>query len=76
MAQAKCSWSIRGQIVGCRGAVEGVKTEGTAESDRWQSKQSQMMRGAKRYGGVGSQIMFCRVSMRPYRVSLVTQWPQ
>nr|QHU24352.1 hypothetical protein [Pseudomonas aeruginosa] len=56
--------------------MEGVKTEGTAERDCWRSKQSQMMRGAKRYGGVGSQIMFCRVSMRSYRMSLVTQWPR
>ncbi len=56
--------------------MEGVKTEGTAERDCWRSKQSQMMRGAKRYGGVGSQIMFCRVSMRSYRMSLVTQTRQ
>jgi phage-related protein len=63
MVQAMCNWSIRGQIVGFRGAVADVENESTAESDRWQSKQSQVMRGAKRYGGVGSQIMFCRVSM-------------
>ena len=54
------------------GAVTGVETEGTAERYRWQSKRSQMMRGAKRYGGVGSQIMFCRVSIRSYREALET----
>jgi len=59
-----CSWSIRGQILGFRGAVADVENKSTAERDHWQSEQSQVMRGAKRYGGVGSQSMFCRLSMR------------